>query len=87
MLKRAFSIFIATALISFPVRTCPTWTGHYTLEPSAAARFVRPGGKERHANDKAKADAAGKGTARRAWMEKALETKGCSIMDAKYSDR
>jgi regulator of RNase E activity RraA len=39
------------------------------------------------ANDKAKVDAAGKGTAHRAGVEKALETKGCSIIDAKYSDR
>jgi regulator of RNase E activity RraA len=36
------------------------------------------------ANDKAKSEAASKGTLDRAWVEKSLEAKGCKIIDGIY---
>jgi len=39
------------------------------------------------AGDKAKAKAAETGSGDRSWVEKILEAKGCSIIDAKYTDR
>jgi regulator of RNase E activity RraA len=38
-------------------------------------------------SDKARLEAAYKGTSDRSWVEKRLESKNCIIVDAKYSDR
>ncbi|GHU18255.1 methyltransferase [Betaproteobacteria bacterium] len=55
--------------------------------PRLDAAAILEAARKFSVSDKAKLEAAYKGTSDRSWVEKSLESKGCIIIDAKYSDR